>query len=148
MDPAAPTAPRKPPLHGWRGLLILAALALGGTLLAAVVWFTSDADLRRVERDMAATGLPTTWKALGVERVDAQRLQIYGRIAALAKVLKPWKPTKPFAFEPGTPPSPELKAWHERLPKTEVSELLEFIDHLPAERVFLSQTFDFPQLHP
>ena len=149
MEPDAPVTRRRPLLHGWRGLLILAGLGLAGIVVAIGVWFTSDGDLRRIEREMASAGLPTTWKALGVQRTDAERLRIYERLAALAKMVKPWKPkTGDSTLSPGIPFPPELKTWHDQLAGAELNELLRLIDGLPAERPFLIDDFSLSRRAP
>ena len=145
MEPDAPVTRRRTLLYGWRGLVILSVLGLGGMVVATVFWFFSDGDLRRIEREMASAGLPTTWKELGVKRTDADRVKIYERLTALAKVVKPWRPKQGSStLHPGEPVPIELKTWHEQMPSTELAELLRLIDGLPAEQPFLVDVYSGP----
>ena len=149
MEPDAPVTRRRTLLYGWRGLVILSVLGLGGMVVATVFWFFSDGDLRRIEREMASAGLPTTWQELGVKRTDADRVKIYERVTALARVVKPWRPKQgSSALHPGEPVPIELKTWHEQMPSTELAELLRLIDALPAEQPFLIEDYSVPANTP
>ncbi|HZG69492.1 MAG TPA: hypothetical protein VEZ12_22350 [Herpetosiphonaceae bacterium] len=126
---APATSTRRPLLHGWRGLVILFALALGGALLAIGYWLTSDADLRRVERDMASAGLPTTLASAGV-LVDMEDPESE-RLFALGRALKPWAGARVTRLQPGVATPEELRAWRMALPDSTLAAMAALIDGRP-----------------
>jgi len=139
MEPPSIIVPRRPCMHGWRGLVAISALSVIGIVIAIGVWFASDSDLR-VERRMAAMGLPTTWQALGVPKTVLTS-DNHQRLITLVARLKPWTPKTLASLNPGEALPDELREWHAKLADVDIIEATRLIDALPTQRPYLRNDF-------
>ncbi|HZG69491.1 MAG TPA: hypothetical protein VEZ12_22345 [Herpetosiphonaceae bacterium] len=127
------TLPRRPLLHGWRGLVILSVGSIVLILAGIGAWWMSDRDLRRVEGEIAAAGMPMTWAAAGVATGERRNPDME-RLRTLEGQLRPWPVWTREQIEPGSPLLTELHEWRAALSEADLTEVAQLIERIPIDR--------------
>ncbi len=102
--------PARPSPFRWRHVLTGAVVLVPIVVCTVAMWVRSDGDLRAIEAEAAALGVPTRWEQTGRALAAPERLAAWGRIVALLADLK--------AYEPGAsvPVGPQLPKPGEPIP--------------------------------
>ncbi len=123
-------------LRGWR-LLALSVVALLLTAVGAfLIWLHSDADLRAVEAEAAALGVPTRWEQLGRAVSAPDRVAIWNRVVALRARLAVFEPGiqgRPRLPKPGQPVPEEMRRHYASLDVADLKALDSVLDALGGE---------------
>ncbi len=124
------------PRLGCLGWLLAAAVVLALGVLAFWLWFISTGDLRQVEAEARALGIPPTWAEAGFVQSDPLMLRRFTALTAIAKSTPSWT-EKNFEKQPwfGEPPPPELVDFQAKIPTTTWVELAELSAELSAHPV-------------
>ena len=138
---------------GWVTAVILFVAALG---LVGYLWYHSTADIRQVEKEARALGIPPTWAEAGLVQSDPATRATFDALVALSDKTPSW--TKDHYVEMpriGEEPSQELRDHQGAIPPSVWAELSEKISHLSAKPVvrfanpqqyYTGKGMDFSQL--
>lgn len=124
------------PRLGCLGWLLAVAVVLALGVLAFWLWFISTADIRRVEAEARAMGIPPTWAEAGLVQSDQETLERFAALLAIGKRTPSWTENN-FERQPrfGEPLPPELIAFQAGVPAATWTDVVELSTELSAHPV-------------